>query len=33
MYRIKEEAHPSLALWIGVVVCACLNVKAAPRVL
>ena len=23
----------SLALWIGVVVCACLNVEAAPRVL
>jgi hypothetical protein len=23
----------SLALWIGVVVCACLNVKATPRVL
>jgi hypothetical protein len=29
----SKKAHPSLALWIGVVVCACLNVKATPRVL
>ncbi len=31
--RARIAGGASLALWIGVVVCACLNVEAAPKVL
>jgi hypothetical protein len=31
--KCDPNSNVHVALWIGVVVCACLNVKAAPRVL
>jgi hypothetical protein len=33
IFRARVFGALSLALWFGVVVCACLNVEAAPRVL
>jgi hypothetical protein len=32
-WRIRLAGAVSLALWTGVVICACLNVEAAPKVL